>query len=114
MNNADIFKQLDQLLAQRRDAQPEQSYTASLYAGGNTAITAKVVEESAEVVEAAEQIDEADGKSHLVREVADLWFHCMVLLQANDANTVDVEAELARRFGVSGLEEKAARAVDTQ
>lgn len=110
MERSDIFERLDTLLAQRRRADPATSYTASLYAGGNAAITAKVAEESAEVIEAAEQIKRGDGHAHLVHEVADLWFHCMVLLQANGANVAEVETELARRFGVSGLVEKAARA----
>jgi len=108
MDNSAIFAQLDALLAQRRPADPESSYTASLYSGGNVAITAKVAEESAEVIEAAEHMGGGDC-SHLVHEVADLWFHCMVLLHANGASTAAVEAELARRFGVSGFEEKAAR-----
>lgn len=109
MDRTEIFERLDTLLAQRRQADPEHSYTASLYAGGTAAIAAKVAEESAEVIEAAEQVEQAGGQQHLVREVADLWFHCMVLLQANGASVAQVEAELARRFGVSGLEEKAAR-----
>lgn len=109
MSHCNILEQLDALLAERRDADPAGSYTASLYAGGNPAITAKVTEEAAEVVEAAQQAIDADGRAHLVYEVADLWFHCMVLLQANGADAADVQAELARRFGVSGIEEKASR-----
>jgi len=109
MSEADIFAQLDALLAQRRAADPQASYTASLYAGGIEAITAKVAEESAEVIEAATQTATADDRAHLIHEVADLWFHCMVLLQAGGASTMDVQTELARRFGVSGFEEKAAR-----
>src|SRR5699024_5827655 len=104
MDNSAIFEQLDALLAQRRHADPQSSYTASLYAGGNDAITAKVAEESAEVIEAAEQMTAAGDCAHLVHEVADLWFHSMVLLHANGASTAAVEAELARRFGVSGFE----------
>lgn len=114
MDKSDIFGQLDTVLAQRRNASADDSYTASLYAGGNDAITAKIAEESGEVIEAADEARDGDGHEHLVHEVADLWFHCMVLLQANGASTVEVEAELARRFGVSGLEEKAARAVRSQ
>lgn len=113
MNNADVLAQLDELLAGRRGADPQSSYTASLYAGGTAAIAAKVTEESAEVIEAAEQMadaaDVAGGRAHLVHEVADLWFHCMVLLQSHGASAAEVQMELARRLGVSGLEEKAAR-----
>ncbi len=111
MNDPDILARLDGLLAERRSADPASSYTASLYAGGNAAITAKIAEESAEVIEAAGQIGNDADTAHLVHEVADLWFHCMVLLQAHGASAADVQAELARRFGISGIEEKAARAV---
>lgn len=112
MNDSGIMMQLDRLLAERRrSADPAASYTASLYAAGTAAINAKVAEESAEVIEAAQQADGAGAqeRAHLVYEVADLWFHCMVLLQAHDLSVADVQAELARRFGVSGLAEKAAR-----
>ena len=105
MSNSDILHALDRALAKRRDADPSKSYTASLYAGGTAAITAKITEEAAEVVEAA---DEADD-THLVHEVADLWFHTMVLLQSRGLDAAAVQAELARRFGVSGIEEKAGR-----
>jgi len=105
MSNTSIFSALDQSLAERRNADPAKSYTASLYAGGVEAITAKVSEEAAEVVEAAA----TDDDSHVVHEVADLWFHCMVLLQSRGLDTAAVENELARRFGISGIEEKAAR-----
>ena len=100
-----IFNELDAALAARRDSDPSKSYTASLYAGGADAITAKVTEEAAEVVDAAYEHDDA----HLVHEVADLWFHCMVLLQSRGLDARAVEDELARRFGISGIEEKAAR-----
>jgi len=100
-----ILNELDAALAARRDADPANSYTAALYAGGIGAITAKVTEEAAEVVEAASE----DNDAHLVHEVADLWFHCMVLLQSRGLDARAVEDELARRFGISGIEEKAAR-----
>ena len=101
----DILAQLDSTLAERRGADPESSYTAALYAGGVDAITAKITEEAGEVIAAAGQPDD----DHLVHEVADLWFHCMVLLQSRGLDAGAVEHELARRLGVSGLEEKAAR-----
>jgi len=105
MSNSDIFAALDDALAQRRDADPSKSYTAALYAGGTVAITAKISEEAGEVVEAAGEADD----EHLVHEVADLWFHCMVLLQSRGLDVHAVQRELGRRFGVSGIEEKAAR-----
>lgn len=113
MTDSNILTQLDAVLARRRQADAHSSYTAALYAGGTPAITDKVAEESAEVIAAARDMaDAADApaaRAHLVHEVADLWFHCMVLLQANDMDTAAVQAELAQRMGVSGFEEKAAR-----
>lgn len=108
-NTADIFAALDAALASRRNGDPEKSYTASLYAGGVPAITAKVAEETQEVIEAAGE----DDDRHLIHEVADLWFHCMVLLQSRGLETAAVQAELSRRFGVSGHQEKAARGVNS-
>lgn len=105
MSEHDIFRRLDAALAARRDADPATSYTASLYNGGVEAITAKISEEAQEVIEAAGGSDDV----HLVHEVADLWFHCMVLLQSRGLDAHAVQTELARRFGVSGIEEKAAR-----
>ena len=105
MSNSDILGRLDAALAKRRDGDPAKSYTASLYTGGVNAISAKITEEAAEVVEAAGENDD----EHLIHEVADLWFHTMVLLQSRGLNTSAVQAELARRFGVSGIEEKAGR-----
>ncbi len=105
MSNSDILGRLDAALAKRRAADPAKSYTASLYAGGTAAISGKITEEAAEVVEAAAEDDDA----HLIHEVADLWFHTMVLLQSRGLDASAVQAELARRFGVSGIEEKAAR-----
>jgi phosphoribosyl-ATP pyrophosphohydrolase len=87
----------------------EPSYVATLMKGGPAAIGAKIVEEAAEVVEASDEPGDA-GRDHLVKEVADLVFHTAVLLGYRDIGWDAVEAELARRFGVSGIAEKAARA----
>jgi phosphoribosyl-ATP pyrophosphohydrolase len=76
--------------------------------GGIPVIGGKVTEEAAEVVEAAGEPGD-EGRQHLVREAADLIYHLLVLLAHRDAKLSDVEAELARRFGISGLEEKASR-----
>jgi phosphoribosyl-ATP pyrophosphohydrolase len=105
MSSAEVLSQLDAILASRRGADAGASYVAGLYAAGASKITGKIAEESAEVVEAAAEAD--DG--HLVYEVADLWFHCLVLLQSRGIGSDAVVAELSRRLGVSGLEEKAAR-----
>ncbi len=102
---------LDQLLDVIRDrkANPsESSYTCQLFAGGVPRIGAKVTEEAAETVEAAAETDAA-GRQHLIAEAADLVYHLLVLLAARDVDLADVEAELANRFGISGLEEKASR-----
>jgi phosphoribosyl-ATP pyrophosphohydrolase len=92
-----------------RKAQPsEKSYTSKLLAAGVARIGEKIVEEAAEVVEAAGEAGE-EGRQHLVREAGDLLYHLLVILACRDVRLPDVEAELARRFGISGLEEKANR-----
>jgi phosphoribosyl-ATP pyrophosphohydrolase len=92
-----------------RKARPsEKSYTTRLLAGGVTAIGEKIVEEAHEVVEAAAEPGDA-GRTHTTGEAADVIYHLFVLLGWRGIALADVEAELARRFGISGLEEKAAR-----
>lgn len=100
--------QLEQTIAARAAQPSGESYTAQLLAGGVEKIGSKVVEEAAEVVEAAGESGDA-GREHLVREAADLMYHILVLLRCRDTSLADVEAELARRAGVSGLEEKRGR-----
>ncbi len=102
---------LDQLYAiiQDRKANPVgSSYTGQLLSGGVAQIGAKVTEEAAEVVEAAGESGPS-GRGHLIAESADLLYHLFVLLASREVDLADVEAELARRFGMSGLEEKASR-----
>jgi phosphoribosyl-ATP pyrophosphohydrolase len=99
---------LERTIADRAANPREKSYTSQLLEGGVEKIGAKIVEEAAEVVEAAGEKGKK-GQTHFVREVGDLMYHLMVLLQLKGVSLADVEAELARRFGVSGLEEKAAR-----
>jgi phosphoribosyl-ATP pyrophosphohydrolase len=97
------------VIAQRKtSAQAESSYVATLMNGGVPRIGAKILEEAAEVVEAGDEPGEA-GREHLVKEVADLVFHALVLLGYRDLHWDQVEAELARRAGTSGIVEKAAR-----
>lgn len=105
MNNSEILAQLTTILEQRKGAEPDSSYVASLYAKGLDAILKKVGEEATETVMAAKDGD----RDKIVYEVADLWFHTMVLLAEKDLSADDVLNELARRFGVSGHDEKAAR-----
>jgi phosphoribosyl-ATP pyrophosphohydrolase len=100
-----IMEALDQVLEDRKLQDPGQSYVAKLYHKGLPKILEKVEEECRETVEAASE----EGTDHLVYEVGDLWFHSLVLLHHRGRSGADVLAELARRFGVSGLVEKASR-----
>ena len=103
-----VLSRLMQLIEERRASQPEGSYTTRLLKGGVEKIGSKITEEAAEVVEAAGEPGEA-GQQHLVREAADLIYHLLVMLAHREVNLDQVEAELARREGISGLEEKASR-----
>ncbi len=105
----DILRQLDATLAARRDADPGESYVASLHHKGLNKILEKVGEEATEVIIAAKDASAGD-RQELVAEVADLWFHCMVMLSHLDGDIDEVLDCLQRRFGLSGLEEKASRA----
>ena len=105
MSESDILARLGETIASRMQADPSASYVASLAAKGHDAILKKVAEESAETLLASKDGD----KLHLIRETADLWFHCMVLLAWHGARPDDVLAELARREGTSGIEEKKSR-----
>jgi phosphoribosyl-ATP pyrophosphohydrolase len=105
------FARLMAVIESRRDRPSENSYTVKLLSGGLEAIGAKVHEEAAEAVEAAGEPGDA-GREHLVREAADLVYHLFVLLAHRRVGLQEVEAELARRFGISGLDEKASRSKD--
>lgn len=96
---------LAKILEARKRADPASSYVAKLYQGGLDAILKKIGEEATETILAAKGGESA----HLVKETADLWFHTLVLLAHKGLGPQDVLAELARREGVSGLEEKRAR-----
>ena len=101
----DILTQLAQILEQRKTQSADQSYVASLYAKGLDTILKKIGEESAETIIAAK----GGNKDQIVYEIADLWFHTLVLLAQQELSPDDVLNELQRRFGTSGLDEKAAR-----
>jgi phosphoribosyl-ATP pyrophosphohydrolase len=101
----DILYALAEVLEQRKAADPESSYVAGLYAAGLDAILKKIGEEATETLLAAKSGD----AGQIVYETADLWFHTMVLLAQQGLGPQAVLDELARRFGLSGLEEKAAR-----
>ncbi len=102
---SEILSQLTEVLEQRKLADPGSSYVSSLYHKGLDAILKKIGEEATETVMAAKDGD----KEKIVYEVADLWFHTMVLLSREGLSAQDVLAELDRRFGLSGLEEKSQR-----
>ncbi len=100
-----ILKQLDEVIEERKSHNAEDSYVASLFASGLEKIQKKVGEEAIEAILAAEN---GCDKS-LISEVSDLWFHSLVLLSSRGLSSQDVLEELERRFGLSGLEEKASR-----
>ncbi len=101
---------MDVIIDRKTNPPPEPSYVVSLLRGGVQKIGDKIVEEAAEVVEAGSEQDDA-GRAHLIKEAADLVFHTMVLLGYRDVAWNEVEAELARRFGISGIVEKQSRGV---
>lgn len=101
----DVLDKLAEVLEARKAAAPEDSYAASLYARGIDAILKKIGEEAAETIIAGK----GDDAEAVVRETADLWFHSLVLLAAKGHHPREVLAELERRFGTSGHDEKAAR-----
>ena len=109
-SNTSILSQLMEVIEDRKRTLPAKSYTTKLFEGGIPKIGAKVIEESAEVVEAAGEPGEA-GRDHTVREAADVLYHLLVLLAQREISLVDVEQELGRRVGISGLDEKASRQV---
>lgn len=105
MINADILLRLGQAISARKRSDPSASYVASLLAKGEDAILKKLSEEAAETVLASKGGD----KLHIVRETADLWFHSLVLLAWHGLAPEDVLAELRRREGISGIDEKKSR-----
>ena len=108
MNN--VLGALQATLEERRTAAPGDSYVASLYAAGLNKILEKVGEEATEVVLAAKDFENTDGsRSALIDEVADLWFHTMVMLAHLDLSQEEVLDALGARMGISGLTEKQSR-----
>ena len=105
MNGDDTLARLAKVIESRKGGDPDKSYVARLFHKGHDAILKKIGEEATEVVMACK-----DGERlKIVGEVADLWFHCLLALNAYGLAPADVLAELARREGLSGLEEFAAR-----
>jgi phosphoribosyl-ATP pyrophosphohydrolase len=106
----DTLMDLAQTIEQRRQGDPETSYVARLLHRAPDAVLKKIGEEATEVVMAAKDLSAGQGSAQaLVAEMADLWFHALVALAHYELSPADVLAELQRRAGTSGLEEKAAR-----
>ncbi len=109
---SDVLKQLDTVLNARKADSPDSSYVASLYAKGIEKILKKIGEEANETIMAAKDLEHnpsAENREHLVYEIADLWFHTMVLLASQNLSSEEITVELQRRFGLSGHDEKASR-----
>jgi phosphoribosyl-ATP pyrophosphohydrolase len=105
MAERDILERLERAIVERRGADPASSYVASLVAKGPDAVLKKIGEEATETVLAAK----SGVRDAIVHETADLWFHCLVMLAGQGVAVADVLAELERREGRSGLDEKASR-----
>ena len=105
MIDPSILQRLGETLEARKKADPKSSYVAQLFAKGNDAILKKIGEEAAETLLAAKDGD----KLQIVRETADLWFHTLVMLSYHGLGPDDVLAELHRREGISGIDEKSSR-----
>lgn len=109
-DKTDILTALTQILAERKAAaHADQSYVASLHQKGLNKILEKVGEEATETILAAKDAETSGDTKALIAETADLWFHSMVMLSHLDESADSVMQELARRFGVSGHDEKASR-----
>ena len=111
-NTSDTLMRLADVIETRKPANggdPEKSYVARLLHKGPDAFLKKIGEEATETVMAAKDIDNGGDRAKLTNEVADLWFHSMIALAHYGLTPADVVDELARREGLSGLEEKALR-----
>lgn len=112
LNSPDALARLAAVMETRKPrngGDPSASYVARLLAKGPDGFLKKIGEEATELVMAAKDVDHGGDKAKLVGEVADLWFHCMVALAHYELSPSDVLAELERRAGTSGIEEKALR-----
>ncbi|MBU7441407.1 phosphoribosyl-ATP diphosphatase [Klebsiella pneumoniae] len=108
-STSDTLLRLAAIIDSRKGGDPDVSYVSRLFHKGDDAILKKIGEEATEVVLAAKDTRHGGAPKALVGEVADLWFHCLVMLSHFDLSPADVVAELERREGLSGIEEKALR-----
>ena len=102
---AEIFEQVYEVIRERKQSSPEKSYVASLMTKGTDSILSKIGEESVEVIIAAKN----KNREEQIHEITDLWFHLLVLMVDQELTLVDISKEFEKRFGQSGLEEKAKR-----
>lgn len=105
MKSTNILERIADAINEHKGGDPAKSYVAKLFMQGDDAMLKKIGEEATEVVLAAK----GGERLHLVREVTDLWFHCMIVLAHHGLGPADVLAEMQRREGISGIDEKAAR-----
>jgi len=105
LGHAETLERIAAAINERKGGDPGKSYVAKLFAQGEDAMLKKIGEEATETVLAAKSGD----RLHLVREVTDLWFHCMIVLARHGLGPGDVLAEMQRREGISGVDEKARR-----
>ena len=113
----DTLQRLAQIIETRKPAaggDPERSYVARLFAKGDDAILKKIGEEATETVMAAKDVRQGSGPDKLVYECADLWFHSLIMLAQFNLTPQQVLDELARREGMSGIEEKAYRKLQSR
>jgi phosphoribosyl-ATP pyrophosphohydrolase len=108
-STTDTLMRLAAIIDSRKGGDPDVSYVSRLFHKGDDAVLKKIGEEATEVVLAAKDTRHGGAPKALVGEVADLWFHCLVMLSHYDLGPADVLAELERREGLSGIEEKALR-----
>lgn len=106
---SDTLSKLAAIIEERKSADPSSSYVAKLQHSGLNKILEKVGEEATETILAAKDAEQDGNNEHLVQETADLWFHSLVMLAQLNTGPEAVLAELEKRFGISGLDEKAAR-----
>ena len=104
-SKAEILEKLGAIISKRKIEMPEDSYVTSLFTEGNSKINSKIIEEAAEFIEAIN----SGKREDIIHEAADLWFHTLVSMSLNDMDASDILMELEKRFGVSGIEEKASR-----
>ena len=100
---------LDQIISERKEGNPSTSYVAQLNNEGLNKILEKISEETTEVIIAAKENTATEKPEDVIKEIADLWFHSIVLLHHLNASARSVSQELEKRLGISGLEEKASR-----